>query len=239
LATTVKPNRRTPPRRISLGGRTEDDGKMAIGKRRTGGESMPILKYDARAGTLFTQDRVLRDGSWQTEQHDVTDGFRAIFDLANVQIGWIAFPTGAPPDAQLFPINSDLGKPPSEKHKMGVRLLVKLIGDDDDDVVRELMSTAVAVWIAVDELHDKFLAELNDGKGVDQGPAAVPVVVLEDVVDTKTSYGVSRHPVFAIERFVPRPDDMPETPASRTQPPPPKKAKPAAKREDLDDEIAF
>src|SRR5262245_28207393 len=102
---------------------------MAIGKRRTGGESMPLLKYDARVGRLYTQDRVFEFGAWQTVQADISDAFRATMDLANLQQGWIAFPKGEPPSAVLFPAGAEIGDPPDTDHKQGLRVLAVLDGE--------------------------------------------------------------------------------------------------------------
>ncbi len=70
---------------------------MALGKRKKGGNFLPIIKFDARVGTFYLQDRVNSDGKWQTEQRDVTENFQAAFDLENLQRGWLWFPKGAAP----------------------------------------------------------------------------------------------------------------------------------------------
>ena len=41
---------------------------------------------------LFQRDRVFTDGSWKTEQHEITHKFEATFDLENIQRGWMNFP---------------------------------------------------------------------------------------------------------------------------------------------------
>jgi hypothetical protein len=115
---------------------------MAIGKRRSGGSFLPALKYDARVGTLYVQDRVYENGRWESEQRDVTKTFRAAFDMENLQTGWIKFPKGAAPELRLVQIGKDYGEPPDDDFKEGLRVLVKMdesLGGD----VRELMSTAV------------------------------------------------------------------------------------------------
>jgi hypothetical protein len=94
---------------------------MALGKRRDSGNYLPIAKYDARVGTFYLQDRVFAGGAWQTEQRDVTQGFKAVFDLANLQRGYIRFPKGAAPETLLVPAGKDPGDPPSDEHKEGVR----------------------------------------------------------------------------------------------------------------------
>src|SRR5262245_56307885 len=204
---------------------------MAIGKRRTGGESMPLLKYDARVGRLYTQDRVFEGGAWQTVQADVSDGFRSTFDLQNLEQGYIAFPKGAPPSVVLFPAGADIGDPPSDDHKQGLRVLAML---DGETIVRELMSTAIALWVGMDELHDAFLAAAPDH------PDELPVVELVDAHENKNqSGGVSYQPEFRIIDWVPRPPDMPATAALRSPPRPQPKAKAKPKRGDMDDAIPF
>ena len=66
---------------------------MGLGARK-GFEITPPVKYDARHGTVYFQDRV-RDNknNWVTEQRDIPiDDFEAIFDMANLERGWIAYP---------------------------------------------------------------------------------------------------------------------------------------------------
>jgi hypothetical protein len=85
---------------------------MALGKRRDGGNGgnfLPIIKFDGNVGTFCLQDRVHSDGGWQTEQRDVTGEFQAIFDLENLQRGWIRFQSGAAPDVKLVRLGEDSG----------------------------------------------------------------------------------------------------------------------------------
>jgi hypothetical protein len=225
----VRPPRRAEPNQAA--GAME----MSLGKRKSSSVFMAVLKYDARAGVFFTQDRVFRDGCWQTEQHDVTDGFQAIFDLANAQIGWMEFPKGAAPNMVLKPVGEDIGERPSADHKEGVRLIVKI--PDDDAGPREMLSTAIAVWRAIDALHDAYLA------GVDANPGKLPVVVLADVIEVSNPSGISHEPVFEIVGWVPRPTDLPADgiAAQTKKNAPVKSATTAARatRGDMDEEIPF
>jgi len=212
---------------------------MAIGKRRTG-ESIPVIKYDARVGRLYTQDRVFEGGAWQTVQADCTDGFTAIFDLANLTQGWLAFPKGGQPLAVLFPAGAEIGDPPGDDYKQGFRVLVKM--PDDKAGVREFMSSSIAAWVGVDELHDQFLAAAADHVG------RAPMCELVDVHEIKNrGGGISYQPSFAIVDWIPRPVDLPETPAARPQPKAPAQRTPALAQPQpkakaapaLDDEIPF
>ena len=174
---------------------------MALGKRRDGGNFLPIIKFDARVGTFYLQDRVHTDGSWQTEQRDVTGEFQAVFDLGNLQRGWIRFPKGAKPDVTLVPADEDPGDPPSNDHKEGVRVILKMADDLGGDV-RELMSTARGLWNAVDTLHDRYLAAIASH------PGQLPVVTLDNVREVKTGAGTTFVPVFNIVDWVSRPPEL-------------------------------
>ena len=147
---------------------------MSLGLRRSVGNILPRLKFDARIGQFLVEDRVRdTDDKWSTEQQNIArEDFRAIFDMKNVEVGWIDFPKGAPPDAKLVSGGNGApdrwGEAPSKSHKLGVRLIVKL-DDTIDGSVRELMSTAVGLWSGLDSLHDDYTT------GADQHPGEVPV----------------------------------------------------------------
>jgi hypothetical protein len=230
LAHTAPGDAATPVRDLSWAAGRRTDA-MAIGKRRTGGETTPLLKFDARVGRFYVQDRVLEGGSWQTVQADVSDGFRAIFDLPNLQQGWVAFPKGEPPSAVLFPAGAEIGDPPSDDHKQGLRVLAVLEGET---AARELTSTAIALWAGMDALHDAYLAAAPDH------PNELPVVELAGVHEVKNKGGgVSHQPTFRIVGWTTRPPGMPATAAPRSQAQPKVKAKAKPKRGDMDDEIPF
>jgi hypothetical protein len=216
--------------RVSLTWRQDTGETMAIGKRKSSGDFLPMLKYDARVGTLYLQDRVYSGGHWETEQRDITKEFRAAFDLANLQRGWIKFPKGAAPETRLAPIAQDYGEALDDDFKEGIRVLVKMdtsLGGN----VRELMSTAVALWNAMDALHDAYLAS------ADQHPGALPVVDLAETTETKTSAGTSVAPVFKIVGWIPRPPDLPIALAGSTTKQ--KQKVKASRSADFDDPIPF
>jgi hypothetical protein len=171
---------------------------MGLGKRKTSNDFLPTLKCDARAGTLYPQDRVYQDGKWQTEQRDITDSFRAVFDLANLQRGYIKFAQGIAPDVTMVPAGQDPGDPPSADHKEGLRLLVQMDRTLTGDV-REFLSTAIAVWNSISELHDKYL------EGAAENPGNLPVVDLVEMRKEGTAYA----PFFQIVSWVPRPAELP------------------------------
>src|SRR5215472_6539441 len=152
-SSTCKSERDGPlARRSSSGGR-----KMSLGKRIGGGGDInPLVKFDARAGVFYRCDRTRApDGEWYTDQQNITDNFAAIFDMENAEIGWITFSSGGPPSFVMSPVGSDIGNPPSDAHKQGFRLRLKLAKGCGGGV-REFASTAASTWQAIDQLHSVF-----------------------------------------------------------------------------------
>src|SRR5262245_60388021 len=200
--------------------------KMSLGKRKGGaGDITPLLKFDARAGVFYRCDRTRApDGEWYTEQKNVTEGLAAVFDMENVEVGWIAFSSGGPPSFVMFPVGSDIGNPPSDKHKQGFRLRLKLAKGGG---VREFASTAASTWQAIDDkLHTEFEKERS------KQPGKLPAVKLTGVKSSKTPMGTSYVPVFEITAWVMRPAELTTAP--------PEVADPADMDVDteLDDEVA-
>ena len=57
-----------------------------------GGDFTPIVKYDSRAGRIFRVDRVQTNDGFVSDPVDITQGFKAVFDFENIEVGWIDFP---------------------------------------------------------------------------------------------------------------------------------------------------
>jgi hypothetical protein len=111
------------------------------------------------------------------------------------------FPKNAAPEMTLVPAGMDPGDPPSDEHREGFRLLLKMAGSIDGSV-RELLSTAVTLWNAIDVLHDQYLA------GLPEHPDRLPVVTIAEIKETKTKNGTAFTPVFRIKSWAPRPADL-------------------------------
>jgi hypothetical protein len=202
--------------------------QMAFGKRR-GGDFLPVLKFDARVGTFYTQDRVCHNNEWSNEQHDVTEGLTLIIDVKNAQQGWFRYPKGAAPEMVLAaPDATNIGECPGDGYKEGIRVLAKIPGDAAG--TRELASTALGFYAGLDELHDKYLAER------DEHPGKLPLCELVECREKKLASGSSWEPEFEIIDWVDRPNDMPREPQS---PKPKAKAKAIAAHSDLNDDIPY
>jgi len=172
---------------------------MSIGKRKGSGGG-PLLKFDARNGSFY---RVDRNTNGEVAQTSIVD-LKAVFDLANLEVGWIRFDAGAPPSFKMVRAGQDLGNAPSDKHRQGLRLRVRLAGDKG--VAREFSSTAATLWNAVDRLHDEF--ERNRGKY----SGKLPYVHLAKLEQVRTLLGVVFSPTFEIISWVVRPAEL--TPAA-------------------------
>jgi len=194
---------------------------MGIGKRKGSGVIVPHIKYDARSGVVYRCDREQApNGEWYTSQANITD-FAAVFDMAGIETGWIAFASGTPPNFAVVPVGQQIGNQPSDKHKQGFRLKLKLAKSCGGDL-REFSSTSVAAWSAIDKLHDEFQRESA------KHPGKLPLVRLTEVKPNKTVMGTTYTPVFTIASWVERPAELTTAP--------PHVADPTDEVPDFDDE---
>ena len=174
---------------------------MGLGKRKDAASFTPLVKFDARNGQMTRCDRVQENGDWVTQAVDITDTFEAVPDLPNIEVGWAAFASGSAPDFRMFPLGTDIGERPSDKHKEGFRLRL-LLRNGAGDGVYELASTARVLWNAIDELHDEYL------DGVTKHRGKLPVIGIAEVKQVITANGTNYAPVFEITAWVSRPPEL-------------------------------
>ncbi len=174
---------------------------MALGKRKDTASFTPLVKYDARSGRVTRCDREQALDGWQTTAVDITDNFEAIVDFESVETGWVCFTPGGAPDFRMVPLGGDIGDKPGDKFKEGFRLKLKLTNGAGNDV-RELASTAVALWNAVDEVHDVYLEDAPRHKN------KLPVIGIAETKQVRTAAGTIYAPVFEITSWVSRPSDL-------------------------------
>lgn len=182
---------------MALGFNTETGG---------GGNFTPVVKYDARAGRMFRVDRDLdSSGNWASENVDITANFSAVFDLENIETGWLLFAAGVAPDIKVVRHGEPVPPRPTDQHKQGFRLTVKLAKECGGDV-REFCASAKSVLFPIDELHTAYLA------GIQANPGKLPLVKMTgtEAISTKSPKGTTTNyaPVFEIVRWVPRPDGL-------------------------------
>lgn len=196
-----------------------------------GGDRTAIIKYDARAGRIHRIDRSNASGSWETSEVELTTIFQAVMDLENIETGWLNFPAGGAPDIRTVKIGTPLPDRPSDKHKTGFKLLMKL-GKSCGGDLRELAANAKVSIAAMDKLYDDYLA------GSQQNAGKLPVVTLggtEKVVSSgkdeqgRPQSSTNYQPVWSIVAWVDRPPELGGAGAVEAAAPAPAAAPAAAK----------
>ena len=178
---------------------------MALGidyDSQNGGKNfLSFVKFNAKGGRITRRDRE----NGVNSDVDITRTFKAVMDVGNIEHGWMDFDTGGAPSMILAHNTVTLPKKPSDKHKKGFRVLLKLSKENGGDV-RELSSNAGSFRQGLDVLHDAYLA------GVKANPGKLPVVVLNDPIPVVTGDGAKKQtnyaPAFEIVGWVKRPDDL-------------------------------
>jgi len=170
------------------------------------GDIVPFVKYDARAGRFFRNDRSEVNGAYSNNAVDITSNFKAVMDLENLEVGYLLFAAGAAPQFLLVKLGDPMPhKPADPKWKQGVRVMMKLSADCGGDV-RETSSNAAAFLKGFDDLHSLYEA----GKAAN--PGKLPIVVLKTTTPITSGSGDKKstnyQPVFEISGWAPRPKDL-------------------------------
>lgn len=172
-----------------------------------GGDILPFVKFDARAGRFFRRDRTQDStGSYTNNDVDITNSFKAVVDLENVEVGFMKFGNGAAPEFALVKLGDPMPhKPAAEGFKQGARMMMKLHADCGGDV-REISGNAAAFLKGVDELHTAY----ENQKGANVGK--LPIVTLKTTIPITSGSGQKKstnyQPVFEIVGWAPRPNDL-------------------------------
>lgn len=188
---------------------------MALGLQTESGSGSFALwaKWDARSGRWYRKNPEPGGGDI-----DITNNFAAIFDLANIEVGWLLFAAGVAPNLVMSPLAE--GKPlpprPTDDHRQGVRLKVWLAKDCGSGL-HEIAGTAKTLLQAIDKLHDDYLAQ----KDANVGKLPVVQMVGAIPVETETPKGKTRNfsPDLKIVGWAAWPKAG-ETPAVAAAPPP-------------------
>lgn len=170
------------------------------------GDIVPFVKYDARAGRFFRNDRSEQNGAYSNNAVDITSNFKAVMDLENLEVGYLLFAAGSAPAFMLVKLGDPMpNKPADGKWKQGLRVMMKLSADCGGDV-RETSSNAAAFLKGFDELHSLYEA------GKTANPGKLPIVVLKTTMPITSGSGDKKstnyQPVFEISGWAPRPKDL-------------------------------
>lgn len=175
---------------------------------RSTSEILPYLKWNTQTGSLFRIARVRNaSGSYDRDETSISLPTKMVFDMANIEAGWLAFINGAP-DFHLVKVGSTMPNQPSEEHNKAFRVRVhnKEIG------WCEFSSNAKTVVAAMETLHNAYEAELNANVG------NMPVVEIagSDTIKLSTSQGEKRFKALRwhITAWVPANKVPPITPAA-------------------------
>jgi len=199
---------------------------MALGfptEARTGGDILPILKFDAKGGDWITQDRSQNsDGTWGKDENELPTPFKFVADMAELQVGWLSFATGAP-DFQMVKIGEAMIAKPSDEHKNAVRMRIAVSGEGK---LREFSHSAKTVLRVLDKLHDQFIAQRQENAGL------LPVIEAgtPETIKMQSANGELRFkaPTLNIVGWVERPAYFDGTVTAPSQEPAPAMAAPAA-----------
>jgi hypothetical protein len=176
-----------------------------------GGNRTPIIKYDARAGRIFRVDRTQEADGWDSKTVEITPVFQAVFDMENIELGWLYFPTNDAPSIIVAKYGQPLPDKPSKNHRAGFRVHM-LLGAQSGGDVREMAANAQVSIKGMDALHDAYLA------GLKEHPGQLPVVKLDGTEAVQSSgkdasgKSVSSQnymPRWSIFKWIPRPSQLP------------------------------
>ena len=178
---------------------------MALGfnlETKSGGDILPIVKWDAKAGDLIKQDRYqASDGTWQKDEQELGLPIQIGMDLANIEVGWLSFAAGAP-DFQMVKAGEPLPAQPSPDHKQAFRVRI----GSTNLGLREFSHSAKTVLRAMDALYSQYEAEAS------ANPGKLPVVTIAgtETIKINSPQGELRFkvPDWSITSWIDRPAMM-------------------------------
>lgn len=172
-----------------------------------GGDILAYVKYDARAGRVSRSDRKQQpDGSFANDVVDITQNFKAVFDMENIEVGYLLFAAGAAPQTMVVKLGDPMPhKPSGDGWKQGVRFMMKLHASCGGDV-REMSGNAASFLRGFDELHSAYEAAKK------ANPGKLPIVSLVSTQPVTSGQGAKKstnyQPQFSITGWAPRPTDL-------------------------------
>lgn len=149
---------------------------MALGfntESKSSGDIIPIVKYDAKGGDFIAQDRVQSaSGEWEKEERELALPCKFAADMAEMEVGWLSFQSGAP-DFRMVKVGEAMPQKPEGDFKNAFRMRIasKELG------LREFSHSAKTVLRAMDTLHNQYEAEKANNAG------KIPVI---EVTGTET-----------------------------------------------------
>lgn len=164
---------------------------MALNLGSSGGDFLPFLKYNAKAGRFYKRVD-------KTDVEVPPPSFVA--DLGNIKTGWFAYAEGQAPSIVYDANLSTPALKPSDKHKRGFKF--NIFGKDPIPGVMEFSSASMHACASLNEVYTIYEAEApkNDGK--------MPVIQCTGVVPQKDAMGTNYKPTFVISKWVDAPQEL-------------------------------
>lgn len=196
---------------------------MAFGMQTSGGNFLPIIKYDARAGRIFRVDK----DNGITDQVDITDpNMKFAIDFGTIEVGYVNFTPNGPVRHMVPYDGRSLPAQPQDKDDKGKLVsrpgFYALVAGQALGGIREWCSNAAILLNALDELFNLYAEQPEAAAG------KIPLISIVSTVPVTSGTGAQKStnykPVFKIMGWVDRLADMGE----RTVPPPSAKAISAA-----------
>jgi hypothetical protein len=187
---------------------------MALGfntESKSSGDIIPIVKYDAKAGDFIAQDRVQSaSGEWEKEERELPLPCKFAADMAEMEVGWLSFQSGAP-DFRMVKVGEAMpAKPEGDfKNAFRMRIASKELG------LREFSHSAKTVLRAMDTLHNQYEAE----KGNNAGKIPVVEITGTETIKINSPQGELRFkvPQWHVSGWVEKPEMFTKT-ASAPEP---------------------
>lgn len=173
---------------------------MALGiVTEASGNFVPFIKFDARAGRWFRKaDRERGEAA----DVDITNGFAAVFDFENIEVGWMYMAAGQAPAYVMQHVSKGIPPKPEGEFKQGFRMRV-MLSNDLGGGVYELAASAKAIISRIDAAHTIY-SQAAESK---QNKLPIFACTGTDVIETQTPKGVTRNyaPQFVLSGWVDRP----------------------------------
>lgn len=157
----------------------------------TSGDFLPYFKYNAKAGRFYFKGT---DGEVEIE----SPVFVADFD--NVKKAWMLFREGTAPDIVYWPTLTDVPAKPTDDHKEGLEL--KIFSNNLFGGVAVFSSNSINTCTGISKIYAQYVAEKDKNEG------KLPVISFVKAEAIKGNHGTNYEPVFAIEKWVDRPDEL-------------------------------
>jgi hypothetical protein len=178
---------------------------MALGFTKStndGNDFLPVFKFNAVSGdAVIVGSNKNAAGEYEKYENEVKFPVKLIFDMENIEVGWMHFALTGPSFA-MAKLGQPLPERPSKEHKQGFRLKLfnKSLG------VSIFSNSSRTIAEVMDSLHDAYVASAAKNAG------KVPVVEIKGTkkiaVKTKEGSKNYKQPDWSIVSWVDRPEEL-------------------------------